>query len=38
SPNTKKVKVPNICRQFNVPYLDRFQFLRELNTRFVLES
>lgn len=37
APNTKKVKVPNICRQFGVPCLDTFQFLRELNARFVLE-
>lgn len=38
APNTKKVKVPCICLQFNVPCLDMFQFLRELNARFVLES
>lgn len=37
-PNTKKVKVPNICQQFDVPCLNTFQFLRELNARFVLES
>ena len=35
-PNTKKVKVPNICLQFDVPCLNTFQFLRELNARFVL--
>ncbi|WP_347986303.1 DUF4411 family protein [Methylomonas sp. AM2-LC] len=34
--NTKKVKVPNICRQFDVPCLNTFQFLRELEARFVL--
>ncbi|BBL56725.1 DUF4411 family protein [Methylomonas koyamae] len=38
APNTKKVKVPNICREFGVPCLDTFQFLRELNARFVLEG
>lgn len=38
APNTKKVKVPNICQQFNVPCLNTFQFLRELNARFVLGS
>ncbi|WP_445372171.1 DUF4411 family protein [Methylomonas sp. HW2-6] len=37
APNTKKVKVPNICRQFGVQCLDTFQFLRELNAKFVLE-
>jgi hypothetical protein len=36
--NTKKVKIPNICQQFNVPCLNTFQFLRELNARFVLGS
>lgn len=34
--NTKKVKVPNICQQFDVPCLNTFQFLRELRARFVL--
>ena len=38
SPNTKKVKVPNICQQFGVPCINTFQFLRELKARFVLES
>lgn len=34
--NTRKVKVPNICQQFEVPCLNTFQFLRELEARFVL--
>lgn len=38
APNTKKVKVPNICQQFDVPCLNTFQFLRELNARFVLAA
>ena len=36
--NTKKVKVPNICHQFDVPCLNTFQFLRELEARFVLRT
>ncbi|MCL1476650.1 DUF4411 family protein [Marinobacter sp. M3C] len=36
APNARKVKVPNICRQFGVPCVNTFQFLRELNARFVL--
>jgi hypothetical protein len=36
APNTRKVKVPNICHQFDVPCLNTFQFLRELEARFVL--
>jgi len=35
-PNTKKVKVPNICDQFNVPCISTFQLLRALRARFVL--
>lgn len=38
APNTKKVKIPNICRQFDVDCVDTFQFLRELNARFVLAA
>jgi len=34
--NTRKVKVPNICQQFEVPCLNTFRFLRELEARFVL--
>jgi hypothetical protein len=36
APNARKVKVPNICRDFEVSCLNTFQFLRELNARFVL--
>lgn len=36
--NSRKVKAPNICRQFGVPCVNTFQFLRELNARFVLEN
>lgn len=36
APETRKVKVPNICQQFEVPCMDTFQFLRELEARFVL--
>lgn len=36
--STKKVKIPDICKQFNVPCLNTFQFLRELDAKFVLEK
>jgi len=36
APTTKKVKIPNICIQFDVPCMNTFHFLRELNARFVL--
>lgn len=38
APNARKVKIPNICHQFDVPCLNTFQFLRELNARFVLAN
>ncbi len=34
---TRKVKVPNICHQFDVPCMTTFEFLRKLNARFILE-
>lgn len=36
SENTRKVKVPNICRQFGVPCTDTFSLLRKLQAKFVL--
>lgn len=33
---TKKVKVPNICRQFEVRCIDTFSFLRETQAKFSL--
>ncbi|PVZ68217.1 DUF4411 family protein [Pelagibaculum spongiae] len=38
SHSTKKVKVPNVCRQFDVRCINTFQFLRELEARFILET
>lgn len=35
--NTKQVKVPNICHQFDVRCVDTFELLRELQARFVLQ-
>lgn len=30
----KKVPIPNVCRQFDVPWLDTFSMLRSLEVRF----
>lgn len=30
----RKVKLPNVCRQFGVAYRDTFEMLRELEVRF----
>lgn len=30
----RKVKLPNVCRQFNVDYIDTFDLLRRLRIRF----
>lgn len=37
-PDAKKVKVPNICRQFDVPYINTFELLRKLQTKFHLST
>lgn len=36
SDGARKVKVPNICNQFDVPCIDTFSLLRELQARFIL--
>ena len=30
----KKVKIPNVCKEFNVNYVDTFTMLRNLGTAF----
>jgi hypothetical protein len=37
-PNSKKVKIPNICRVFNVNYITTYQLLRTLQARFRLAA
>jgi len=36
APETKKVKIPNICHEFGVPCINTFQLLRELQAKFIL--
>jgi hypothetical protein len=38
SPDTKKVKVPNICAEFGVRCITTFDMLRELQPVFLLET
>ncbi|WP_300494585.1 DUF4411 family protein [uncultured Methylophaga sp.] len=38
SPATKKVKIPNICQQFNVRCISTFDLLNELKPKFVLDE
>lgn len=33
----KRVPIPNVCRQFNLPYVNTFEMLRQLGLRFVLD-
>ncbi len=33
--NRKKIKIPNVCEAFDVPYCDTFEMLRSLGVRFV---
>ena len=37
-PTTKKVKIPNLCQQFGVQYLNLFEMLKQLDVRFILEQ
>lgn len=37
-PNSTKVKIPNICTDFDVPYITTFQLLNELRAQFILRS
>jgi len=30
----RKIPIPNVCRAFNVPYVDTFEMLRQLGVRF----
>ncbi len=36
--NSKKVKIPNICKQFDVEFINTFRLLRLLEARFLLEK
>ncbi|NOX14994.1 MAG: DUF4411 family protein [Epsilonproteobacteria bacterium] len=36
SATIRKVKIPNICEQFGVSYMDPFDMIRELNGKFEL--
>ncbi len=30
----KKVPIPNVCQEFDIPYIDSFEMLRTLRARF----
>lgn len=30
----KRVKIPNVCREFNIRYIDLLEFMREIGMRF----
>jgi hypothetical protein len=35
--NCKDIKIPNICKDFNVQYMSTFQLLQTLKARFILQ-
>jgi hypothetical protein len=37
-PNSKRVKIPNICKEFDVDYITTYQLLRTLEARFILAT
>ena len=36
--NSKKVKIPNVCKEFDVEYINTYQMLLKLEAKFVLGS
>jgi len=36
--NRKKFLIPNVCKHFDVPYMDTFELLNQLEAEFVLAS
>ena len=36
--NSSKVKIPNVCAAFGVPYVTTYQLLNSLKARFVLDA
>lgn len=38
APDTKRVKIPNVCQAFDIPCVPPFQMLKDENARFVLGS
>lgn len=36
--NSKNVKIPNICKKFNVVCITSFELLQELNAQFILKT
>jgi len=33
-PSDKRIKIPNVCKNMGVPWLDDFGFIREIKIRF----
>jgi hypothetical protein len=36
--NSKRIKIPNICSDFDVQYINSFELLRVLQARFILQN
>jgi hypothetical protein len=35
---TKKIKIPNVCKEFGVPYINVAEMLKRLNVHLILEN
>jgi hypothetical protein len=33
-PNSRRIKIPDVCIELNIPWIDDFQFAREIGLRF----
>lgn len=36
APHAKKVKIPNICKEFGIPYMQTHEVIRSLGAKFIL--
>ncbi len=38
APYSRKIKIPDVCRNFNLDYMNTFEMLHNVGARFVLET
>ncbi len=38
TPNTQKIKIPDVCQNMNVKWINDFDFIREVNIKFFCET
>ncbi len=38
SPNTQKIKIPDVCKNMNIRWIDDFEFIKEVNIKFICKT